>query len=599
MLDNLRREMKKLGIDGFFVPRADEFQGEYVPPSAERLAFATGFTGSAGNAVILMDKAGFFTDGRYTIQAAQQVDEKNFEICNISEHQAPYPTITPTQWIEKHLKPGQIFGIDPWLHTAEGVKKIAESVEKSGGMLKMLDTNPLDAVWAHRPPAPVSPVTIQPLVYSGVTSQEKRAKIAAELKSHGADFLAITAPEDICWLLNVRGGDVPCNPFVLSYAMIGADGRVTWFVDEEKLSQHVIDWVGGGVDIQALIDFIPHLHNTAPGKKIWVDPAAAPYKAEMTVLNAGGFIHAARSPIALMKACKNEAEIDGTIKAHIRDGVAVTRFLYAISKQGAAAKHDEISSSDLLESIRAEDPLFRGLSFDTISGAGGNGAIVHYRATEETKKPLLAGPVYLVDSGAQYQDGTTDITRTLAVDTPNAEMKDRFTRVLKGHIAVAIAVFPEGTTGDKIDALARAPLKEIGLDYAHGTGHGVGSYLSVHEGPCSLSPRNTTVPLMPGMILSNEPGYYEAGKYGIRLENLVTVIDTGKTNAQGKKLFAFETLTLAQFDLNMVDPALLTTDERLWLNAYHARVFATLYPLLESKDPVAAAFLKKNTQPLP
>lgn len=598
MLDLLRAEMTKMGIDGFFIPRADEFQGEYVPPSAERLAFATGFTGSAGNAIVLKDKAAFFTDGRYTIQATQQVNAMDFEICNISENQAPYPTITPTQWIEKNLVAGQIFGIDPWLHTAESVKKIREAVEKSGATLKFLDSNPLDTIWSNRPHAPVSPVTIQPLVYAGVISQDKRAQVTAQMKAQGTDALLITAPEDICWLLNVRGNDVPCNPFVLSYALLHADGRMTWFVNEEKLSQNIIDWIGAEVEIKPLEDFTTHLASLSPHKKIWLDPSSAPFKAEMTVSAAQGIIHAARSPITMMKACKNKAEIDGTIHAHIRDGVAITRFLSAILKQGAAAQHDEISSSDLLEKIRAEDPLFRGLSFDTISGAGGNGAIVHYRATEESKKPLLAGPVYLVDSGAQYQDGTTDITRTLAVDTPTPEMRDRFTRVLKGHIAVATAIFAEGTTGDKLDALARAPLKDIGLDYAHGTGHGVGSYLSVHEGPCSISPRNTNVPLLPGMILSNEPGYYEAGQYGIRLENLVTVIDTGKKNAEGKKLFAFDTLTLAPFDMNLIEPSLLSDAEREWLNDYHARVYATLSPIVATKDPEAAKFLKKATLPL-
>jgi len=598
-LGALRAEMKKRGIDGFFIPRADEFQGEYVPKRAERLAWIAGFTGSAGYAVVLNDSAGFFTDGRYTLQARDQVSAKDFNICNLSEDQHPYPTMTPVEWIEKHFPAGGTFGIDPWVHTPNDVKKIKEAVEKAGGTLVLLDDNPLDAAWQNQPPAPLAPVVPHPLQYAGKESIDKRQDLAKALADKGADAIAVTLPEEICWLLNIRGGDVPCTPFALSYAIAHKDGTVDWFIDDRKLAEETRQWVGADVRLHAPEDFAPAIEKlAADGKKIWVDPAAAPVKLVDMVENGKGSLHLERSPIQLMKAKKNDVEIQGAITAHIRDGVAITRFLAAILEQGAPAKHDELSATQLLQDIRAEGEKFRGLSFDTISGAGGNGAIVHYRSEPKTNKPLLAGPVYLVDSGAQYLDGTTDITRTLAVDTPSQEMKDNFTRVLKGHIAVAMATFPEGTTGDKLDALARKPLKDVGLDFAHGTGHGVGSYLSVHEGPCGISPRATTVPLEPGMIISNEPGFYKEGEYGIRIETLVTVVDTGNKDKDGKKLLGFKTLTLAPVDRNLIEPALMTDNELAWLNDYHAHVAQTLLPLLEKTDSSAAAFLKQATAPL-
>lgn len=595
----LRAEMKKRGIDGFFVPRADEFQGEYVPKRAERLAWITGFTGSAGYAVVLGDSAGFFTDGRYTIQARDQVSAKDFQICNLSEDQHPYPTMTPVEWIEKNLPKGATFGIDPWVHTPNDMKKIKEAVEKAGGKLVLLDDNPLDAAWQNQPPAPLAAVVPHPMAYAGKESLDKRQDLAKTLAAKDADAIAITLPEEICWLLNIRGGDVPCTPFALSYAIAHKDGTVDWFIDDRKLAAETKQWVGADVRIHAPEDFAAALEKlSADGKKIWVDPASAPVKLLDLISTGKGSTHLERSPIQLMKAKKNDVEINGAIHAHIRDGVAITRFLAAILEQGAAAKHDELSATQLLQDIRAEGEKFRGLSFDTISGAGGNGAIVHYRSEPRTNKPLLAGPVYLVDSGAQYLDGTTDITRTIAVDTPNQEMKDNFTRVLKGHITLAMATFPEGTTGDKLDALARKPLKDVGLDFAHGTGHGVGSYLSVHEGPCGISPRSTTVPLEAGMIISNEPGFYKEGEYGIRIETLVTVVETGATDKDGKKMLGFKTLTLAPVDRNLIEPSLMTDAELAWLNDYHAHVAKTLLPLLEKTDSKAAAFLKQATAPI-
>ena len=595
-LTDLRAEMARRGVDGFFVPRADEFQGEYVPSRAERLAWITNFTGSAGSAVVLKDKAAFFTDGRYTLQSRDQVNAKDFEICSVSEKQDPIPTMKPTEWIEKNLPRGAKFGIDPWVHTPNDMKRIKEAVEKAGGTLVLLNDNPLDAAWKNQPPAPLSPVVPQPLQYAGKSSDDKRDDLSAALTAKGADAIAITLPEEICWLLNVRGGDVPCTPFALSYAIAHKDGTVDWFIDQRKLTDETKQWIGADVRLHDLSEFAGALGKLG-GRKVWIDPGSAPVKAQEIVTSAGGTLVSEKSPLQLMKAKKNTVEIQGTIAAHIRDGVAVTKFLAAISGQSSAAKYDELSASDMLQKFREEGQNFRGLSFDTISGAGGNGAIVHYRSSPRTNKPLLAGPIYLVDSGAQYLDGTTDITRTVAVDNVTAEMKEHFTRVLKGHIDVAMSVFPAGTVGKELDDKARAPLKEVGLDYAHGTGHGVGSYLSVHEGPCGISPLSTVVPLEAGMIISNEPGFYKEGAYGIRIENLVTVVDTGKADKDGKALLAFKTLTQAPIDRNLIEPSLLTKDELKWLNDYHAEVRANLAPLLKS-DPAALAFLEKATEPL-
>jgi len=605
-LADTRAEMARRDIDGFFVPRADEYHGEYVPPRAGRLEWVTEFSGSAGAAVILKDKAGFFTDGRYTLQARKQVNAKDFYIGTTAPDKKDLKRpLTPTEWIEKNLPKGAKFGIDPWVMTANEVKSVKEKVEAAGGTLVFVDSNPLDAAWKDQPAAPISPVVPQPLEYAGKSSDEKRKALAEKLTEKGTDAIAIGFPEEICWLLNVRGGDVPCTPFALSYAIAHKDGTVDWFIDQRKLTDKTKEWVGKDVRIHDLAEFSGSLAALAKqGKKVWVDPYSAPIKAQIIVTDNGGTVYTGnpgdRSPLQLMKALKNKVEIDGTAAAHIRDGAALTRFLAEIADPDKAATHTEISASDTLQGFREENEKFRGLSFDTISGAGGNGAVIHYRSTPETDQPLTAGPVYLVDSGAQYLDGTTDVTRAVAVGTtkPSADMIENFTLVLKGHIDVAMAVFPAGTTGKPLDDKARAALLEKKRDYAHGTGHGVGSYLSVHEGPCGISSASTSVPLEPGMVISNEPGYYKEGEYGIRIESLVTVIDTGKKDADGKNLLAFKTLTMAPIDRKLINADLLTTDELKWLNDYHAEVQKNLLPLLEKTDPKAAAFLKKATAPI-
>jgi Xaa-Pro aminopeptidase len=596
-LSALRAEMAQQKIDGFFVPRADEFQGEYVPASAERLAWISGFTGSAGQAVILNDKAAFFTDGRYTIQARDEV--KTLDFYSISTDQSPTPTMTPVEWIEKNFPKGAVFGIDPWIHTLNGVKAIQEAVEKAGGTLKYVERNPLDAVWDDRPAAPKTPCVPQLLEFAGQSSADKRVALAEVLKTNHCQALVVALPEEICWLLNVRGNDVPCTPFTLSYAIAHADKSVDWFVDAHKLSVETKAWVGDTVRIHAL-DALPDALATfaEKGFPLWLDPASAPVITQKIIHDAEGAIYTARSPIQMMKAKKNAVEIQGTIDAHIRDGAALTRFIAAVSAPNAGDKYTEISASDMLEGFRAEGKNFRGLSFDTISGSGAHGAIVHYRSSPESDQPLSSGPIYLVDSGAQYLDGTTDVTRTIAVGAVTPEMKEHVTRVLKGHIQVAMAVFPEGTTGDKLDEKARSALKEVGLDYAHGTGHGVGSYLSVHEGPCGIHPRANTVPLEVGMVISNEPGFYKEGAYGIRIESLVTVIDTGVKNTEGKKMLGFKTLTMAPIDKNLIEPSIMTNEEIKWFNDYHADVRKNLLPLLESRDPAAAKFLIEATEPL-
>ncbi len=587
-LADLRAELKRRGLAGLIVPRADEHQGEYVAPRSERLAWLTGFAGSAGLAIVLDQAAAIFVDGRYTLQVTQQVDTALFTPRHVTEQ-------PPDAWIAENLPKSGRLGYDPWLHTPDGLEPLRRAAVRAGGELVACDGNPLDAVWTDQPPPPVAPVLPHPLRYAGRSAEEKRAALGARLAEDGADAAVITQPDSIAWLLNIRGGDVPHTPLPLSFAILHAGGAVDLFIDRRKLVPGLDGHLGNAVAVQPPDQLGPALDALGrSGKRVQADPATAAAWIFDRLAAAGAGLVRASDPCALPKACKNPVEIDGARAAHRRDGAAVTRFLAWLADRAALGGLSEIEAADRLVAFRRENELFRDLSFDTISGAGPNGAIVHYRATPASNRPIEPGQLYLVDSGAQYLDGTTDITRTVAIGTPNSEMRDRFTRVLKGHVALGSARFPRGTTGSQLDTLARAALWQAGLDYDHGTGHGVGSYLGVHEGPQRISKLPNRVPLEPGMIVSNEPGYYKAGGYGIRIENLVTVVEVPVEGAERPPL-GFETLTLAPIDRALVEPALLTPAEIAWLDGYHARVRQSLTPLL---DPATAAWLAAATRPL-
>ena len=587
----LREELARRGVVGFIVPRADEYQGEYVPPAGQRLCWLTGFTGSAGTAIVLKDRAAIFVDGRYTLQAAAQVDAKLFETRHLVEE-------PPPRWLGAAVSAGDVIGYDPWLHTPNEVERYRAAVERAGANLQALDDNPLDKVWPGRPAAPLAPVIPHPDRFAGESSEAKRSRLGKALAADGAAAAVLTMPESIAWLLNIRGGDVPHTPLPLSYAILRQDGSVTLFIDRRKLAPGLDRHLGNAVSIEAPERLGPALDALAAGgTQLQADPATASSWIFDRLAKAGAQIHRAADPCLLPKACKNPVELDGTRIAHRRDGAAVSRFLAWLADEAPKGGLGEIAASDRLEEFRKAGDYFRDLSFPTISGAGPNGAIVHYRASPETEKRLAPGMLYLLDSGAQYLDGTTDITRTIAIGGPSPEMRDRFTRVLKGHIALARARFPKGTTGTQLDALARLSLWQAGLDYDHGTGHGVGSYLGVHEGPQRISKAPNAQPLLPGMIVSNEPGYYKTGAYGIRIENLVLVEpwkDAAKDDG-ARDMLCFETLTLAPIDRVLVDTGLLDDDEIAWLDDYHARVRAELTPLVDS---ATARWLERATAPL-
>jgi Xaa-Pro aminopeptidase len=588
-LEALRTELLRRGLAGFIVPRGDEHQGEYVAPSAERLAWLTGFTGSAGLAVVLAEKAAMFVDGRYTLQVRAQTDNRLYEFHHLTESPA-------SAWCAKNLPSGVALGYDPWLHTPIERERFAAAAAKAGGRLVPCESNPIDAVWIGRPAPPIAPVVPHALRYAGKASAEKRTDLAAELKAGGVDSVVLTAPDSIAWLLNIRGGDVPHTPLPLAFGIAHADATVEIFCDPRKLAPGLAEHLGNAVKTSPREAFAAELDRLgARSMRVQVDPTAAAAFIFDRLEKAGAEIVRGPDPCALPKACKNATELDGTRAAHRRDGAALTRFLGWIKREAAKGAITEIEAARRLHSIRREGESFRGLSFSTIAGAGPNGAIVHYRVTEATSRPIEAGQLFLVDSGAQYLDGTTDVTRTLAIGKPSEEMRDRFTRVLKGHIALALAQFPEGTTGSQLDTVARMALWQVGLDFDHGTGHGVGSYLGVHEGPQRISKVPNTVALKPGMIVSNEPGYYKTDAYGIRIENLVVVTPSNGMSGAERKMLGFETLTLAPIDLDLVEPALLTAEEASWLDAYHARVRETLTPLV---DEATAGWLAEATRSL-
>jgi Xaa-Pro aminopeptidase len=585
-LANLRAELRLRGLDGFVVPRADEHQGEYVPRRSQRLAWLTGFSGSAGLAIVLLDRAAIFVDGRYTLAVRAQVDTEAFVPHQVLEQ-------SPEAWIADNLSKGGKLGFDPWLQTVDGHERFQRACQRAGGSFVPVDANPIDAVWSDRPPAPIAPVLPQPDEFAGEASAAKRARIAATVKAKGADVALITAPDSIAWLLNVRGGDVPRTPFALGFALLHCDGHVDLYMDRRKLPDRTLAWLGNAVtlappeELGAALDMMGKT-----GKRVLIETASAPVWAANRLHAAGVELVREADPVALPKACKNAVELEGIRRAHRRDGAAVSRFLGWLAREAPSGRLREIEVSDRLQALRQQTGELRDLSFDTISGAGPNGAIVHYHASPATERRLEPGNLFLVDSGGQYRDGTTDITRTVAVGMPNAEMRDRFTRVLKGHIALAVARFPVGTTGSQLDALARYALWQAGLDYDHGTGHGVGAYLSVHEGPQRISKMANTVALQPGMIVSNEPGYYKAGGYGIRIENLLAVREATIAGAD-RPYLEFETLTLAPIDLNCIDTSLLTGTERQWLNDYHRRVRETVGPAV---DEATRAWLADATR---
>ena len=588
-LEALRAGLGDRGLDGFIVPRADEFQGEYVPACAERLSWLTGFTGSAGQAVVLEARAALFVDGRYTLQARDQTDTGLVEIVHIAD-------TTTAEWIGENVPRGARLGFDPWLHTVSAVKTLREACERAGVDLVPVPQNPVDAVWADRPAPPMAPAVVQPLALTGRESAEKRKETAEALASKNCDAAVLNAPDSIAWLLNVRGADVPHTPFVLSFAVVHADGRVDWFVAPEKVGPEVRDHLGGEVTILSPEGFTEALGRLgARGATVWIDPDRTSEAVRRALTGSGARMVEARDPCQLPKARKTPVEVAGARAAHERDGVALVRFLHWLAATAGDGTVTEIEATQRLEAFRRDTGCLKDISFDTISGAGPNGAIVHYRVTKRTNRVLEPGSLFLVDSGGQYVDGTTDVTRTVAIGMPTEEMRDRFTRVLKGHIGIAGARFPKGTTGAVLDGLARYWLWQAGLDFDHGTGHGVGSYLSVHEGPQGIHKRAVEVALEPGMIVSNEPGYYREGAYGIRIENLVVVTPPSAVAGGEREMMGFETLTLAPIDRACIAPGLLLGHERDWLNAYHARVRDTLTPHL---DADAAAWLARATEPV-
>lgn len=587
-LANLRAELKRRGLDGFVVPRADEYQGEYVPLRGSRLAWISGFTGSAGAVVVLLDKAAIFIDGRYTIQARQEVSPGLFSYHHLIEE-------FHGDWAAANLPAGAKLGFDPWMHTGAWADKMRASLTPAGVELVATDGSPVDAVWADQPPAPLGVVNIQPLSAAGRSASDKRADIAQALAKLKADAAVLTQPDSIAWLLNVRGADVPCTPLPLSFATIRADGNVDWFVDRRKLAPGLEEHLGNQVSIRApdelagALDALGH-----EGAKVRLDGGTAALWVVDRLAKAGAKLDQGGDPCVLPKAVKNQTEIEGARAAHRRDGAALVRFLRWFDEEAPKGGLDELTVVDKLHKARQGAADFRGPSFETISGAGPNGAIVHYRATPATNRRIENNSVFLLDSGGQYLDGTTDITRTLAIGDVGPQARRHFTLVLKGHIALNRARFPVGTAGSQLDSLARQFLWQHGLDYDHGTGHGIGSYLSVHEGPQRIGKQLNSVTILPGMIFSNEPGYYLAGSYGLRMENLELVVPVAIPGAE-RPMLGFETLTICPIDRRMVDRDLLTTEERDWFNAYHARVKAELSPLVSGDD---LAWLEQATAPL-
>ncbi|SDC15044.1 Xaa-Pro aminopeptidase [Sphingomonas sp. YR710] len=586
-LKALREELARRRLDGFVVPLTDEHMSEYVGAYAQRLAWLTGFQGSAGSAVVLPAEAAIFVDGRYTLQVREQVDASHWSYQSV-------PQTSTSDWLREHAPDGGRIGYDPWLHTKGWVTAARAALAGKAAELVAVDTNPVDTIWPDRPTPSKARLIVQPDSLTGKSSAAKRADIADWLVQQGADTAVLSALDSIAWTFNVRGADVDRTPVALAYALVHADATADLFVAPDKLDDAVKLHLGNGVRLHDRSAFEPALRALA-GKTVAADPERAVAAIFESVQASGAKLIEARDPVVLAKAIKNAIEIAGHKAAQARDGAALTRFLHWLSVEAPKGGLTELIASDRLEAFRKETGLLRDLSFDTISGAGPNGAVVHYRASEATNRPLLPGTLYLVDSGAQYQDGTTDVTRTVAIGTPTAEMRDRYTRVLKGHVALARATFPKGTRGGQLDILARQYLWAVGLDYAHGTGHGVGAYLSVHEGPQRIATfGGGDEPLAPGMILSDEPGYYKAGEYGIRIENLILTVMKPIDGAE-KEMLGFETLTFAPYDRTLIDVTMLDDGEIGWIDAYHAQVRGLTGPQL---DQAAREWMHVATAPL-
>ena len=573
-LTRLRAELTTQGLGGFVVPLTDEHQSEYVASYAQRLNWISGFDGSCGTAIVLQNKAAVFVDGRYTIQVRDQVDAALLEIVQVED-------TSPVEWLKANMEDGDRIGFDPFLHNEGWVKTAKTAVTSNRGELAAVEHNPIDTVWTDQPAEPNTAVTVQSDDLAGEGSHSKRQRLGKAIKEQGADAAVITQLDSIAWLFNIRSGDVSHTPVSLAFATLDADGQATLFIDPSKVTGELKDHLGNQVAVEAKSEFINGL-KALGGKSVLMDPATASFAIFETLDDAGAKIVKAMDPCALPKAAKNDVEISGSRAAHIRDGAAVTKFLRWLSIEGPKGGLTEMDAADKLLSFRAQDPTLKDSSFDTISAAGEHGAICHYRVTDESNLAIGVNSVFLIDSGGQYPDGTTDITRTVEIGVAPTEAKERFTLVLRGHIALATAIFPEGTTGPALDSFARRPLWEAGLDYDHGTGHGVGSFLAVHEGPGRISKAPNTVKLQPGMIFSNEPGYYKDGEYGIRIENLV-VIEPRDVGGD-RKMMGFDELTFAPIDRNMIVVDMLDDKERNWLNTYHVRVRDALSPLLDGDD---------------
>ena len=581
----LRQRLSHHGLTGFVVPRADEFQGEYVPASAERLKWLTGFSGSAGTAVILTDRAAVLSDGRYTLQLRAEIDLTHFEPVD--------GVATPVhKWVAANMKRGERLGFDPWLHTRSQVRRLTEATSDIGVELVPVEKNLVDEIWTDRPTPPTGRVVEQPLVHAGETIADKISHLAEGLRSAHDAAVLLTQPDSIAWAFNIRGHDVPHTPVVLAFALLPAEGRPTLFVAPGKLDDAARAHLAPHVDLAPVDGLLRALDALGTAKaRVRIDPAWTPEVLVRRLEASGSEIVEGECPTTLPKARKNAAEIAGARAAHRADGLAMVRFLAWFDREGHTT--DEIACCERAEAERVAAGAL-DLSFDTISGFGPNGAIVHYHVGRASNRRLEAGSLLLFDSGGQYESGTTDITRTLAVGTPAPEMRRAYTLVLKGHVAVSAARFPKGTNGVGLDMAARAALWKAGLDYDHGTGHGVGSRLSVHEGPQRIS-KLGTVPFEPGMIVSNEPGYYAEGRFGIRIENLILVSDPADIPGGERPMLGFETLTLVPYDRRLIDTTLLTHEEIAWIDAYHARIRAELSPDL---DAATKAWLTAATRSL-